>query len=275
MSEKALVPVEQKEVKFYDDEIVAVRLDSGQVFIPLRPVCELIGVDWSAQRQRINRDAVLSKKIKGVVVTTTPGGDQEMSCLPLEYLNGWLFGINVSRVRPEIQEQLLRYQEECFLVLAEAFQEGRLTIGDDKFADILASADPAEVQALHMAQAIVRLAQNQIRFSARITGRLDAIEEKTTGQLNEHETRLANIEEQLNPGRTITESQAMQISQGVKAVAMELGKKTKRNEYGGVYGELYRRYEINSYKLLPAGKFEDAMNWLNEWLQQLMKDIPF
>ncbi|MCP5094319.1 MAG: hypothetical protein GY943_02070 [Chloroflexi bacterium] len=40
----------------------------------------------------------------------------------------------------------------------------------------------------------------------------------------------------------ITPEQAMQISQAVKAVAHELGKRSKRNEYGGVYGELYRRY---------------------------------
>ena len=31
--------------------------------------------------------------------------------------------------------------------------------------------------------------------------------------------------------------QASQISQAVKAVAMELSKQSGRNEYGGVYGE--------------------------------------
>lgn len=67
----------------------------------------------------------------------------------------------------------------------------------------------------------------------------------------------------------------MQISQAVKAVAHELGKRTKRNEYGGVYGELYRRYNINSYKILPKSKFEDALNWLNEWLQSMISDSPF
>lgn len=33
-----------------------------------------------------------------------------MLCLPLEYLNGWLFGINATRVKKEIRENLIRYQ---------------------------------------------------------------------------------------------------------------------------------------------------------------------
>jgi hypothetical protein len=56
---------------------------------------------------------------------------------------------------------------------------------------------------------------------------------------------------------------------------MALGKQTKRNEYGGVYGELYRRYGITSYKLLPAAKFEAAMKWLDEWLQSITGSTPF
>ncbi|MFO7539111.1 MAG: ORF6C domain-containing protein, partial [Chloroflexota bacterium] len=85
------------------------------------------------------------------------------------------------------------------------------------------------------------------------------------------------IEEQLGDTKHhITPAQAMQISQAVKAIAYELGKQTKRNEYGGVYGELYRRYEINSYKSLPQSKFEAALSWLNEWYQSLTNEsLPF
>jgi hypothetical protein len=48
-----------------------------------------------------------------------------------------------------------------------------------------------------------------------------------------------------------------------------------RAEYGGVYGELYRKFSITSYKLLPAKKFEEAMNWLTEWHQSMVGDEPF
>ena len=67
----------------------------------------------------------------------------------------------------------------------------------------------------------------------------------------------------------------MQISQAVKAVAIVLGKQTKRNEFGAVYGELYRRFEITSYKRLPAARFDEAMGFLTEWHISLTGDSPF
>ena len=71
-----------------------------------------------------------------MTVTVTPGGRQEMFCLPLDYLSGWLFGMNADRVNPEIRDRLIQYQRECYKVLAEAFSEGRLT-ADPSFDDLL------------------------------------------------------------------------------------------------------------------------------------------
>ena len=273
--EKALVPIEQKQVLFYDDEITAVLVqlqDEQQVYIPLRPICEYLGLDWSAQTRRIRRDPVLSKWATFVAITATnpeeaqKGGNPNMLCLPLDYLNGFLFGVSATRVRPELQERVILYQERCYKVLSEAFQEGRLT-SDPDFDDLLASDTPA-AQAYKMAAAIMKMARQQLMLEAQL--------ETHTTQLADHEKRLELVEEQLgDTKRHITPEQAMQISQAVKAVAHELGKRTKRNEYGGVYGELYRRYNINSYKILPKSKFEDALNWLNEWLQSMISDSPF
>lgn len=273
--EKALVPIEQKQVLFYDDEITAVLVqleDERQVYIPLRPICEYLGLDWSAQTRRIRRDPVLSKWATFVAITATnleeaqKGGNPNMLCLPLDYLNGFLFGVSATRVRPELQERVILYQERCYKVLSEAFQEGRLT-SDPAFDDLLASDTPA-AQAYKMAAAIMKMARQQLMLEAQL--------ETHTTQLADHENRLELVEEQLgDTKRHITPEQAMQISQAVKAVAHELGKRTKRNEYGGVYGELYRRYNINSYKILPKSKFEDALNWLNEWLQSMISNSPF
>lgn len=74
MTEKELTPIEQKTVTFYEDEIMAVVVDEGGervVYIPLRPICDYLGLNWSGQRQRINRDPVLSKILTSVVVTHT------------------------------------------------------------------------------------------------------------------------------------------------------------------------------------------------------------
>ena len=114
--DQALAVVEQREVEFYGDTIIAVRAKGGDVYVPLRPICDLLGVNWSAQRRRILRDAVLAQEAKGVAVTTTPsgsgagGGRQEMLSLPLDYVSGFLFGINADRVKPEVRDRLIQYQ---------------------------------------------------------------------------------------------------------------------------------------------------------------------
>ena len=262
MTDKALQPIEQKQVVFYEDEVTAVRLANGHVFVPIRPICDNLGVSWTGQRERVNRDPVLIDELQGVRVTRTPGaggGTQEMLCLPLKFIPGWLFGINANRVKPEIRERLIRYQRECYEVLSAAFQEGRLT-ADPTFDELLAE-DTLEAQAYKLIEGMLHLARNQVLIRS---------------QIQDHDKRLEAIEAQLgDPGRQVTPDQASRISQAVKAVAMALSKASGRNEYGGVYGELYRRYEVPSYRELPAAKYDDVMAWLNEWLQSTSSASPF
>lgn len=255
MTEIALVPVEQKEIDFYGDDITAVVVEDGRVFVPVRPICEFLGVDWSAQRQRILRDGVLSVEIQPVVVTTTRRGEQETLCLPLDMIHGWLFGINANRVRPEIKELLLRYQRECYRVLANHFQQEPLVTSEG-------IASLAQVRAMGLA--VAQLAEEQMVF-----------EEKTEGRFSKVELRLTAVEDRIAPGQAVTEEQASQISQAVKAVAMKMSEQSGRNEFGGVYGELYRRFGITSYKLLPASQFQEAMDFLTQWHQSLVGEEPF
>jgi hypothetical protein len=186
-----------------------------------------------------------------------------MTCLPLDYISGFLFGINATRVKEELRERIILYQRECFRVLAEAFEEGRLTPSPS--FEALLETDSAAVQAYKTFRALTRLARNQILLEARLTGRLDG-----------HEQRLEQLESTLgDPDRQVTPDQASQISQAVKAVAMKMSEQSGRNEYGGVYGELYRKFGITSYKLLPANRFQDAMDFLTQWHGSLVGDEPF
>ncbi|MGO3056987.1 MAG: phage antirepressor N-terminal domain-containing protein [Halomonas sp.] len=108
----------------------------GVIRVAMKTICQSIGLDWRSQRQRIMRHPVLSK---GVVIITTPskGGAQRSLTLPLSKLNGWLFGVDATRVKPEIREKLVEYQEECFDVLSDYWQKGvaensRFTSIDDR-----------------------------------------------------------------------------------------------------------------------------------------------
>ena len=277
-NEKALTVVQQKEVAFYDDQITAVRTTDGTVYVPIRPICDLMGVTFTGQRERINRDPILSEIAMRVSVTLShidPSSrsrrTQDMIALPLEYLNGWLFGINANRVKAGIKDRVLQYQRDCYRILADAFVLDRIThrpIVD--IEEYLQESDAPTAVAYRHAMAIANLAREQALL------RLDY--DNLHEQVGDNTTRLDAIEAQLGSSdRYVTERQASQISQAVKTVANELSQQTGGNAYGGVYGELYRRFEITSYKRLPAAQFEEAMSFLRQWYQSLVDggEAPF
>jgi hypothetical protein len=97
---------------------------AGIIRVAMKPICDSIGLEWHGQRQRIKRNPVLAK---GAVIITAPskGGLQKVLTLPLTKLNGWLFGVDASRVKPEVRDKLVEYQEECFEVLSNYWQKGQ------------------------------------------------------------------------------------------------------------------------------------------------------
>ena len=186
-----------------------------------------------------------------------------MLALPLDYLNGWMFGINANRVKTEIRDNLLRYQEECYRILADAF----LTRSPET---AVTPTETSLLQVREMGLAIARMAEEQIEFERRVTkteSRLD----KAAIVIGDVQKRLTAVEQHLPPSDAVTDEQASQISQAVKAIALSSPDKN----FGKIYGELYRKFGITSYKLLPAAKFADAMAFLTEWYVNLTdSDAP-
>ena len=110
-------------VDFYGDRIPVVAQD-GNVLVPLRPICQAIGLDWSKQLKNLKDDAVLA----GIVATvaTMPDHDAlkreyKYICLPLSYLNGWLFRLNAGNFAEPKRSRIISYQKDCYRVLAEHF----------------------------------------------------------------------------------------------------------------------------------------------------------
>ena len=265
MTDSALTTIEQKTVVFYDDELIAILADDGHIYVSVTQMCQALGINARTQRRRLQDHDVLAEGYKRGGLMTLPsesgrgGGQQQATLLRVDLIPLWLAGVRISRVKEEIRQKLKRYQREAAAVLWEAFQEGRLT-AEPSLAELLSSDSPA-ARAYRMATAIQQLARHQLLLESRVGG---------------VESRLEAIEARLDdPGRHISEEQASQISQSVKAVALELSKRSKRNEYGGVYGELYRKFGITSYKHLPVGKFETALSWLTEWHGQITGQVPF
>ncbi|HYN87543.1 MAG TPA: phage antirepressor N-terminal domain-containing protein [Ardenticatenaceae bacterium] len=118
-----MTPAEQRSIDFYGEELVAVQDAEGTVWLPMRPLCDVLGVVWSSQRDRISRDAVMGEVVRAIRVVRPGerGGAQEMACLPLDVARFWLIGINANRVKPEFRDRLVEYQREAIEIIEGAF----------------------------------------------------------------------------------------------------------------------------------------------------------
>ena len=111
-----------KKVNFYNNELTVIEKE-GLPFVAMKPIVEALGLKWNGQLKLIKDDPVLSK---GMHVTSIPsnGGNQDTVCLPLEYLNGWLFKVPAKRYKGKRQKNIIKYQEECYRTLYEYWHHG-------------------------------------------------------------------------------------------------------------------------------------------------------
>jgi hypothetical protein len=281
MTEEApLIPIEERSVQFYEDEIVAVLVrinDQLVVYVPLRPLCRYLGLAWTGQHDRVRRDPVLSEALKSVRVTRTDSqgskrGDPDVLCLPLEYIPGWLFGISSSRVKPELQERIIRYQRECFRVLWQAFQ-----------ADLTPpvpetpSAGMTLSQVRDLGAALMQMAEQQMALEQRVDSvdvKADTAHERLDHAVqvfNAMRRRVGKLEDKLHPHAYITEEQAAHVSTVVKALAEMLTRQEKgKNHYQGIFGELHRRFGVPSYKHIRQEQYADVLAFLDDWRDAAM-----
>ncbi len=102
-------------------EIFAEITENGQVYIPVKPICQAIGIDPAAQRHRIDRHYILNSVEVTMTSTGADGKSYEMLCLPLEYIYGWLFTIDANLVAEANREKVADYQRECYDILYRHF----------------------------------------------------------------------------------------------------------------------------------------------------------
>ena len=97
--------------------------ENGNTLIPIKPICEALGIDEDAQRRKLQEDEFLNSTTVLSTVVAADGKNREMVCLPLEFVFGWLFTINPKNVKPEAQDAVRQYRLQCYKALFEYFTE--------------------------------------------------------------------------------------------------------------------------------------------------------
>lgn len=97
--------------------------EENQVYVPIKPICEALGIDYPTQFTKLKNDEDLAPVVGLSPTTGADGKRYEMVCLPLEYIFGWLFTINPKNVNPEAQNAVRMYRRECYHALYNYFFE--------------------------------------------------------------------------------------------------------------------------------------------------------
>lgn len=277
-------PRQQKEVEILGDVLTAVQMEDGSIYLPVKLLCEVLGLERTAQVRRIKRDETMSEDLYELTTQTGRGG-RDAQYLRLEVVPYWLSGVTVSKVKPELKDKMLAYKRWVVRKVYEAF-----------LSELAAETKPSlDVQNLlsvkEIGLALVQFADEQLALEAKqalLFQRQDTLETQYNQTAQDVEvlklrvnnaasvvgqalTRIQTLENRTAPG-IITEEQAAELSLSVKQVASELARREQKegNPYQRVFMALYQRYGVTTYKRLPQASYTGAMDWLNEWYNSLI-----
>src|SRR5690554_3549527 len=96
--------------------------DRGKL-VPIKPMCEALGVDVDSQRKKINQDEILAPVAVLSTATGADGKGYNMFCIPYKYIFGWLFTINPKNVKEDAKEGVINYKKACYDALYQNFTD--------------------------------------------------------------------------------------------------------------------------------------------------------
>ncbi|HAZ7361160.1 TPA: phage antirepressor Ant [Escherichia coli] len=111
-------------VPFNGQQIITA-MAAGVAYVAMKPIVENLGMSWGTQQQKLMKQLDKFNCIHMNMVAAD-GKLRKLLCLPLKKLNGWLFSINPEKVRADIRDKLIQYQEECFSVLHDYWTKGHV-----------------------------------------------------------------------------------------------------------------------------------------------------
>ena len=94
---------------------IVMTYNDGRWWIAVRPICEVLNVDYHQQFKNLKSDEILGDVLCNYTTRDSLNRKQEMLCIPEKYVYGWLF--SVQSKSPELRT----FKLECYDVLYNHF----------------------------------------------------------------------------------------------------------------------------------------------------------
>lgn len=144
--------------------------DDREQLVAVKPVCEILGVDYPGQFTKLKEHPLYGSVIELSPTTGADGKTYEMVCLPLRYFPSWLFSINPNNVKEEIRENLLEYQKKCNDILFDYFFS-RVDFSQKKEKIVTKAKEVCDEKAeqLRIAKSEMKVAENELNKALAMT----------------------------------------------------------------------------------------------------------
>ncbi|WP_374091753.1 phage antirepressor N-terminal domain-containing protein [Pasteurella multocida] len=117
------ISTQTQTISFYGSQLITLKVDDV-IYTAVKPIVEALGLSWSSQHRKLENSKG-KFNCAHMSIVAEDGKLREMLCMPLKKLNGWLFSINPEKVRSDLKEKVIQYQEECFEALYNYWYHGK------------------------------------------------------------------------------------------------------------------------------------------------------
>ncbi len=247
-----------EEIEFEGDHLIAIRLEGEGLAVPVRTICQALGLDVDNQSARLRDHDVLAQ---GLRIVRVRSGDRLRSLVAIlhKYIPFWLATISPNQVNADSRPKLMRYQIELVDLLAVLYSgetqpalaapaDSALTAVQQRLHDALHEVRLARETLLAMQQQIgAEVHAHEIRLTA-IEGLMDEQQLAVGGQI-------ITLQQQLAHHTTITGPQQETIKRSIQRIAHRYEHQTGQKIYDRLFSQFCLDMGTPRYDALPAGRY--------------------
>ena len=108
-------------INFYSHELAVFRGEDGITYVVIKSICDAIGLNMDSVGRAIKSDEILGAEHTIQSVQVGQNQAREYLCLPIEYVQGWLFMVETGKVKTEIKETFITFKRECYRAMSDYF----------------------------------------------------------------------------------------------------------------------------------------------------------
>lgn len=239
--------------EFYNETYRAYLGNDRNLYVRLSDICDAVGLNYSGQLQRIQNTYALSHKLTYIEVDTPyQEGTRRRAVvhLNIEGLTYWLATIDEKRVKPEIREQVRRFQRDFVDTVWMLYRS-------DMVSDVI----------------LAELDAYKSPFQRELSEALDQVR-SAINRIAAFENRLARIEAFVSEAAILNDKQQWQLQTMLHAVGEAMyeskgGKMTRTQCHALVQNDFKRQFQIPVYSLLKENKMNDAVKYLTQRYRHL------